>query len=183
MATWSLTAQLQSGSTLTVATNNHIWWNGTNFGDNIVVGQYQDSTHVADSNDNQLDTVSPVHNVKYVDATHASIDGGGNSSLPVATNKCNFVFNFSDPSSVQTSGAKLYLYDGVEDVNGIDDISFFAVEGGQTGTWVAANGLNSALMLQNQTSATSHNFYVATSLSPQTSGIKSGKMKIVLSYV
>lgn len=182
MANWTLTAQLETG-TLTVASDNHIWWNGTNFGDNITVGQFQDSTHVADSNDAQLDTVSPVHNTKYIDSTHVSIDGGASAVLPIPTADCSLVFNFSDPSSIQTSGAKVYVYDGVDDINPISDLTFYAAEGGQSANWVSANGLNDALALQDQSSATSHNFYIATSLSPQTSGLKSGKLKIVLSYV
>lgn len=182
IASWTLTAQLQTG-TLNVGTSDHVWWNGAAFGDNIVIGDYQDSTHVADGSDNQLDTISPVNNTKYVDATHVSINGGGSSALPIATGSCGLLFNFSDPSSVQTSGAKVYVYDGVEDINAMEDITFYAAEGGQSTSWVNANGLNSALVLQDQVASTSHNFYIATSLSPQTSGLKSGKLKIVLSYV
>lgn len=183
MASWTLTAQLQNSSTLAVAANNHIWWNGANFGNNVIVGSYQDSTHVADVNDNQLDTVSPVNNTKYVDATHVSINGGASTALPIPTGSCGLLFTFSDPSSVQTSGAKIYAYDGVTDINPIDNITFQAAEGSASTSWVNANGLNGALDLQNQAAATTHNFYVATSLSPQTSGLKSGKIKITLSYV
>ena len=182
MATWTLTAQLTSG-TLALASNDHVWWNGAAFGDNIIIGEYQDSTHVADLNDNQRDTAAAVNNTKYVDATHVSINGGGTTALPVPTGSCGLLFTFSDPSSVQTSGAKVYVYDGVEDINVMEDIIFYAAEGGQSTNWVSANGLNSALHLQDQAASTTHNFYIATSLSPQTSGLKSGKLKIVLSYV
>ena len=183
MANWTLTAQLQDSSTLAVGTNNHIWWNGVNYGDNITVGSFQDSTHVADTNDNQVDEPSAVHNTKFVDSTHTVIDGGGTTALPISTASCGLLFTFSDPSSVMTSGAKVYVYDGVEDVNAIDNITFYAAEGGVSTNWVSANGLNSALALQDQNANTSHQFFIATSLSPQTSGLKSGKLKIVLSYV
>ena len=183
MASWILTAQLQDSTTLSVADDNHIWWNGADYGDNIVVGQYQDSTHVADVDDNQLDESSAVHNTKFIDSTHVSIDGAGTTSLPISTGQCGLMFTFSDPSSVQTAGAKLYVYDGVEDINAIDDIDFEAAEGAQSTEWVSANGLNNALNLVDQAPGTSHIFYVATSLSPQNSGLKSGKLKIVLSYV
>ena len=183
MASWTLTAQLQNSSTLAVGTSNHIWWNGATYGTNIVVGSYQDSTHVADSSDVQQDTVSAVNNTKYVDATHVSINGGASTALPIATGSCGLLFNFSDPSSVTTSGAKIYAYDGVTDINPIDNVTFQVAEGSHSTSWVNANGLGSALALADQTTSTSHNFYIATSLSPQTSGLKSGKLKIVLSYV
>lgn len=183
MATWSLIAQLQSGATLAVANDNHVWWNGTNFGDNIIVGQYQDSTHIADSDDGQLDGSDPVHNTKYVDAAHVSIDGAASSAFPIPQASCGLKFTFSDPSSVEVSGVKLYAYDGIEDINQIDNIDIQVAEGGVSTSWTNCNGLGNALAFQDQASATSHDFYVATSLSPQTSGLKSGKLKLVLSYV
>jgi hypothetical protein len=184
MASWTLTAQLENNSTLAVATDNHVWWNGTNFGDNITVGTYQSSTHITDSANGQRDTVSPVNNTKYIDSTHASINGGASAALPIPDASCGLLFTFSNPASVATMGAQLYAYDGVDDINAIDSLSFMAAEGNISTQWVSANGLNSALRLQDHDAPSSeHNFYVATSLSPLTSGLKSGKLKIVLSFI
>jgi len=183
MASWTLTAQLQDSSTLAVGTDNHVWWNGTNYGDNITVGSYQDSTHITDSANGQRDTASHVHNTKYIDSTHVSIDGNASTQLPIPTNSCGLLFTFSNPASVATTGAQVYAYDGVEDINGIDSLNFMAAEGGVSTQWVSANGLNNALHLQDHDPSSEHHFYVATSLSPLTSGLKSGKLKIVLSFV
>lgn len=62
-------------------------------------------------------------------------------------------------------------------------VNFQAAEGGQSTSWVAANGSGSALTLANQVAATSHNFYVATAISPTSTGAKTGKVKITLTYV
>lgn len=183
MADWTLQAQLQNNTTLDLATDQHVWWNGTNFGDNIALNQYQDSTHVADSDDSQLDTVSSVHNTKYVDNTHVAIDGNSPTILPVPNNKCGLVFTFTDASAVTTSAAKVYIYDGVEDENPLPNVNFMVAEGTHSTTWVNANGLNNGLFLADQSAATTHNFYIATSISPLTAGLKGGKMKIVLNYV
>lgn len=182
MATWSLTAQLTTG-TLSVAATDRIWWNGTNFGDNVVVGSYQDSTHISDNTDTHRCTTNHVHNTKYLTSSTVSIDGASSSALPVATGSCGLKFNFSDPSSVATSSASFYAYDGTTDATAMAGVTFQAAEGGQSSSWVAANGSGSALSLANQSAATSHDFFVATSVSPSSTGAKTGKVKITLTYV
>jgi|SRR5581483_10112776 len=183
MATWTLTSQLTSG-TLSVNSTDRIWWNGTNFGDNIVVGSYQDSTHISDSSDAHRCTTNHVHNTKYVDSTHVSLDGAASSLLSaLTTSQAGLKFNFSDASSVATSAASFYAYDGTTDATAMAGVTFQAAEAGTSSSWVAANGSGSSLSLANQSAATSHDFYVATSVSPSSTGAKTGKVKITLTYV
>src|SRR6266576_2108115 len=137
MASWTLTAQLQDNSTLAVATDNHVWWNGTNYGDNITVNTYQDSTHIADSANGQRDTVSHVNNTKYIDNSTVSINGAANSALPIPAASCGLLFTFSNPASVTTTGAQLYVYDGVDDINAVDSLKFRAAEGDISTQWVS----------------------------------------------
>ena len=184
MAIWSLTAQLLSG-TLTVATSDRIWFNGTNFGDNVVVSTYQDSTHVSDSADAHKCTSSHVHNVRYVAANTYSLDGGGSTALGASaptTAQCPFKFNFSDGSSVATSGGKFYFYDGTTDATAMVGVTVQAIEQSNT-AFTAANGSGAAVTLANQSASTSHDFYIASSVSPTSTGAKTGKMKITLTYV
>lgn len=186
MATWTLTAQLTTG-TLSVGATDRVWWNGAAFGTNVVVGSYQDTTHITNNTDVHQCTTNHVHNTKYIDGTHVSIDGGGSAVLAAGTipttANCGLKFNFSDASSVATSGATFYVYDGTTDANAMSGVTFQAGEGGQTTTWVAASGSGSALSIANQSAATSHDFYVFTAASPSSTGAKTGKIKMVLTYV
>jgi len=186
---WTLTAQLVSGTYVVQATDQ-IWWTSgvDNSAQNyVVVNSYQDKTLVYDSDGTTLQTGSPVHNTKYLSSSTVSLDGGGSVALSTLTNSnvsFKFTFDTSDlgGASVATSGAKFYAYDGTTDVNPMAGINFQAAIPGQS-TWVAANGLNAALNLDPQSAATTHNFYIATSSSPTSTGVKSGKLKFSLAYV
>jgi hypothetical protein len=123
--------------------------------------------------------------VKYLTSTTFSLNGGGSVSLAAGaptTAQCPLKFNFSDASSVATSNGKFYAYDGTTDATGMSGVTVQAIEQSNT-TWVAANGSGAAVNLTNQTAATSHDFYIALSLSPSSTGAKTGKIKISLTYV
>lgn len=186
MATWTLTSQLTTG-TLSVGATDRIWYNGASFGTNVVVAAFQDSTHITNSSDVHQCTTFHVHNTKFIDSTHVSIDGGGSSVLAAGTvpttAQCGFKFNFSDAASVATNTGKFFFYDGTTDTNVMSGVAVQAGEGGQTTTWVAANGSGAALSLANQSAATSHDFYVFTAVSPTSTGAKTGAVKITLTYI
>jgi hypothetical protein len=115
------------------------------------------------------------------------IDGGASTVVAAGTvpttAQCGLKFNFSDGASVATSAGKFYAYDGATDATPMAGITFQALEGGVSNAWVAANGLGSALTLANQGASTSHDFYIAVSMSPTSTGAKTGKLKISLTYV
>jgi hypothetical protein len=188
---WTLTAQLTTG-TYTVLSTDQIWWTaGTDntSANYVVVGNYQDGTHIYASNGttHQCST-NHVHNTKYIDSTHMSLDGAASallSTLTTANTGLKFVFDTSDlgGASVTTSGAKFYAYDGTTDANAMAGITFQAAVGGTSSSWVAAHGSGAALTFADQSTATSHTFYVATSASPSSTGAKTGKVKFLLTYV
>jgi hypothetical protein len=189
MATWTLTAQLTTG-TLSVASTDRVSYNGTLFGDNIVVGAYQDSTHILNNTGEpggHLCTTNHVNNTKYVTSTTVAINGAGATTLAAGTvpttAQCGLKFNFSDAASVATSAGKFYFYNGTTDATPMAGVTPQCGEGGQTTTWVNANGLGAALTLANQSAATSHDFFIFSSVSPTSTGSKTGAMKISLTYV
>ncbi len=102
-------------------------------------------------------------------------------SVPT-TAQCPLKVNFSDAASVATSAGKFYAYDGTTDATAMAGVTVQAIEQANT-TWVAANGSGAAVNLANQTAATSHDFYLALSLSPSSTGAKTGKFKVALTYV
>lgn len=183
MATWTTYGVLQNGNTLQLNATDHIWVNGTSFGLNIVSGQYQDSTHISDANDVQRDTTSALNNTKYVTDSTVSVNGASAVTLSgVTSSQVPLKFTFTNGSAVATSNCKFYAYDGVTDANPMLGVNFKAAEVGDT-SWTAANGLSSALNLDNQGSNTAHNFYIAISASPTSPGAKSGSVKLSLTYI
>jgi hypothetical protein len=183
MATWTLTAQLTTG-TLSVGATDRLWFNGATFGTNVTVSSYQDSTHISNSSDVHQCTTNHVHNVKFLTSTTMSLDGAGSANLStLTTGNAPFKFNFSDAASVATSAATFYFYDGTTDATGMAGVTVQAGEAAVTSTWVAANGSGAALSLANQSAATSHDFFIASSISPTSTGAKTGKCKITLTYV
>ena len=183
MATWTLTAQLVGGGTRVLGTSDRIWVNGTAFGDNIVVNAHQDSTHVTSSTDEHLCTTAHVNNTKFLTNTTVSINGAGSSALPIPTASCGLKFRFNHSSAVATSQAKFYWYDGTDDTKPMAGVSVRAVEGGVSTSWATPNGLAAALALANQAAATDHDFFLAFSVSPTVVGQKTGKAKLILTYV
>lgn len=185
--------------TLSVGATDRIWWNGATFGTNVVVGSYQDSTHISNSSDVHQCTTNHVHNTKYVDATHYILDGGSSTVIAASTApttaQAGLLFNFSDPSSVATSSATFYFFNGTTDATGMVGVTPHALEAGASGgtSWdlpntagggtTDVNGSGHGLQLANQSASTSHNFYLATSVTPTATGAKTGQIKIVLTYV
>lgn len=167
-----------------VAATNRVWWNGATFGTNVVVSSYQTSTHITDNTDTHLCTVNHLNNTQFIDSTHVSLNGAGSALLSsLTTGNSQLVFFFSDPSSVATSATTFYAYDGATDATAMVGVTFQAAETSVTSTWVAANGSGAALSVASQSAATQHQFYISTSVSPTATGAKTGKIKMVLTYV
>lgn len=182
MATWTVTAQLTTG-TLVVGATDRIWLNGTSFGDNVAVGSYQDSTHISNSSDTHQCTTNHVNNTKYLSSSTVSLNGAASANLnTITTGQCPLKLNFADAASVATSNGKFYAYDGTTDATAMSGITFQAFEQGNS-SWTAANGSGAALSLANQAAATSHDFYVGFSATPTSTGAKTGKVKASLTYV
>ncbi len=191
MATWTTTGQRTDGtSTVALAATDRFWFNsGVNLTDNVTVGEYQNGTHASDGADAHLaacgGTGGHINNTKFLSSTTVSINGAASATLSgtvPSVAQCPIKFNFSDPASIATSATKFYFFDGTTDATAMAGVEVRAIEQGNT-SWVAANGSGASLALANQAAATSHNFFVSTSVSPSSTGAKTGKCKITLTYV
>lgn len=190
---WTVTSQRTSG-TLVVGATDRIWFNGVGgtFGTNVVVSSYQDGTHVSNSSDVQQDSnATPVHNTKFLTSTTMSLDGAGSaalSTLTTANAPLKFTFDTTDlgGASVVTSGAKLYAYSS-SDGTPVSGITVQAGEAAVTSTWVSIGTTGAAaagLSIADQSTATSHNFFVAVSVTPTSTGAKTTNvLKLSLTYV
>jgi hypothetical protein len=189
---WTVTAQLTTG-TLVVGATDRVWFNGVGgtFGTNVVVGSYQDGTHVSNNTDVHQCTTNHVHNTKFLTSTTMSLDGAASanlSTLTTANAPLKFTFDTTDlgGASVTTSGAKLYAY-STADGTPVSGVTVQAGEAAVTSTWVSIGTTGAAaagLSIADQSTATSHNFFAAISITPTSTGAKTTNvLKLSLTYV
>lgn len=173
MATFTWTAQGTDGSTNQVmGATDKLAFYATTYGNAITVSSYQDSTHTENSTGTHLCTTVHIHNVKYVDSTHYILDGGASTLLAAGaptTAQASLLLNFANASSVATSSAKFWAYDGTTDTAVPTNVTVQIAEQANT-TWTAASGRAAACTLAAQSAATSHNFYINISVSPTAVG-------------
>lgn len=109
--------------------------------------------------------------------------GGGTVDLDtISTANCPLKINFSHGSSVATSGAIFYAYDGTTTTAVPTEITFQAAEQGDA-NWTNAEGSAAAVTITDDTTATSHDYFILLSASPESVGLKSAfKLRLELNY-
>lgn len=117
-------------------------------------------------------------------AASVSLNGAADSNITALTTaNAGLKFNFADGASVATSNGKFYAYDGTTDATAMAGVTFKAYEISNGSSWTTANGSGAALTIADDTAATSHDYFIATSISPTSTGAKTGRVKISLTYV
>lgn len=188
MATFTWT--LQGTSPTTIDATDIIQFAGAGgFGTNVTVGQYNGSTHVESSvGANDSSGNSPKNN-KFISQTGGT---GGDSQVDVGSGTVDLdtvsqadsalKVNFSDAASVATTGAIAYAYDGSTPANPPTGVTFVMAER-LDANFTAAEGSGAALGLNDQTAATSHDFYLIPSVSPDSVGLKTAfAIRVELTY-
>lgn len=177
MATF--TWELQGSSDTTIGATDIVQFAGAGgFDSKITVGEYNDTTHVKSSGGANDSSGNTPNNVKFISqsggtGSDSQADwGDGTEDLDqILDAECTLHINFSDASSVTTESAIFYAYDGSTTTTAPTGITFVAAEGGDA-NWTGAEGSGSALALDDQGAATSHDFYIAVSASPDSVGLK-----------
>lgn len=180
---------LQGTSDTTIEATDIVQFAGASFDSAITVGSYNDSTHVESSGGADDSSGNTPNNVKFISASggtggDSQADwGDGTEDLDgMLTGEATLKINFSDASSVTTSSATFYAYDGSTTTAVPTGVTFYAAEQGDT-NFTNAEGSGSALSLTDQSASTSHDFYIAVSASPESVGEKTAfKLRIELTY-
>lgn len=145
---------------------------GATFDSAITVGEYNDTTHVEDEStgaDNS--SANTPNNVKYVASGTGDWGDGTESLANILDGECTLKINFAHTSAVAVSSHILYAYDGTTTTAVPTGVTFQAAEQGDA-AWTNAEGSAAALTITDSSSATSHDFYVAVSASPESVGEK-----------
>ena len=158
------------------------------FDGKITVGEYNDSTHVKSSVGADDSAANTPNNVKFISQAGG---GGGDSQADwgdgtedldaMTTGEATLKINFADASSVITEDAVLYAYDGSTPATGPVGVTIVAAEVGDT-NFTNIEGSGSPLAIDDDGAATSHDYYIAVSASPDSVGAKTGKLRIELTY-
>ena len=181
MATF--TWELQGTTDTTIDATDIVQFAGAaGFDSRVTVGAYQDTTHVESSAGANDSSGNTPNNVKYVASGTANWgDGVENLNLMLAA-EATFKINFSHATSVVTQSAIFYAYDGSTTTAVPTGVTFFAAEQGDA-AWTAAEGSAAAVTLTDNTTATSHDFFVAASVSPDSVGLKDAfSLRVELTY-
>lgn len=182
---------LQGASPTTIGATDILQFAGSGgFDSAIPATEYNDTTHVKASGGSDLSSGNTPNNNKFISQTggtggDSQADwGDGTEDLDQITNaEAALKINFSDAASVETQDAVVYAFDGSTPATppvGLD------VRMGEVGdaNFTQAEGSGSPLALADNTSpATSHDFYVVVSVSPQSAGLKTGAFRCQLTYL
>jgi len=198
MATFTFKFYGSTGPAWTsIASNKMIFCSSlTDLATNITVAAYNDGTHIGNGTPG-TDQCGANHanNVKYLTNTTMSVNGGGSENINdtnLAVNECTLQVNFAHGSSVVTSSGRLYCFDGTTVTTRATNVDMKAFERGVSATsWTTINdysggtgGDNSGqrLSLGDHTTATSHDFNFAVSMSPEDVGALNFALGIALVY-
>lgn len=186
MATFTWEVYANTPGWFDIAANTIVFsGSATDLTANITVAAWQDGTHLG-SGDPGTDQCGTTHvpNTKYISSTE--FDGGGGTETLNDTNliqtECSFRIRFTDASSVATSSARLYSYDGTTETDEAVGVEAYAFEQGVTASsWTQINddsgnigGDNSGerLDIQDDSAATDHTYYFGISAGPESVGAK-----------
>jgi hypothetical protein len=187
MATF--TWELQGTSATTIAATDKVQFAAATFDSAIAVTEWNDSTHVKTNADANKSSGNTPRNNKFISQaggtggdSQIQINGGSTVDLDTLTTaNAALKINFSDAESVATTDAVFYAYDGTTPATAPVNVSIVGAEVGDT-NWTTIEGSGSALSLEDSSAATSHDFYIAVSASPDTAGLKTGALRIELTY-
>lgn len=187
MATY--TWYLQGTAATTIDATDIIQFAGGTFDSAITVNSYNSSTHVETSVGGDKSSANTPKNNKFISQTGGT---GGDSQVDVGAGtvdldtvvdaNCALKINFAHTSAVAVTGHIFYAYDGTTPATAPVDIDVRAAEQGDA-NFTQAEGSGSALSITDSASATSHDFYIILSASPESVGEKTAfKFRDELTY-
>lgn len=183
---WSLLGETPT----VIGATDVIRFAGGTFTAPIQATEYNDSTHVRNAEGTDISASNTPNNVKFISQSggtggDSQADwGDGTEDLDQITNaEATFNIDFSDDASVETLDTIMYAYDGTTPATAPVGVDVRLAEVGDT-NFTEAEGSGNALELNDQTTpATSHDFYVAASVSPATAGLKTGTFRFQTTYM
>lgn len=150
--------------------------------DPIEVDEWNISCHIETSaHAHECVTYCGVQNT-YLTTDTIDIGSGSTSLIGILTTDGCLWIEFSETAST-TENADFWSYDGTTDTVVPTGVNFYAAEANVTSNWVAAMGATHLDLGDNATPAATHDFFLALSASPSSTGVKTAfGLKIQLTY-
>jgi hypothetical protein len=153
------------------------------FDNPITVSSYNDGTHVRSSGGSDDSTGNTPNNVKYVASGTADWGDGTENCSAIIDGECTLKITVAYDSSITVTDITMWAYDGTTESTAPTNLDVYLFESGDT-AWTNADGSGAAMSLtDSDTPATSHDFYVAMSVSPSAVGTQSSNaVKFAFTY-
>lgn len=150
--------------------------NGT-FNSNIIVEEFNESTHVKTSAGVDKSSSNTPKNNKYISDTQIQVDGGSTVNLSTISNSdAALTINVTD-GTFAIEDALFYTFNGSSPSQASEYMNTYSAEVGDS-EWTNSNNRASGLTLDNKTTDSSHDYYIALSISPQNPGISNATMRL-----
>ena len=176
MATFTWT--LQGVAPTEIAATDLIQFAGGSFDSAITIATYNTSTHVETDIAGDKSSGNTPNNVQFISQAGG---GGGDSQADwgdgtedidaITDAECTIKLNFAHDPAVAVSNHTFFAFDGTTPATAPVNITVAAAESADV-NFTAAEGSGSALTITASGSATSHDFYIMISASPDTVGEK-----------
>ena len=159
------------------------------FGAAVTVGSYQDTIHVESSVGADDSSGNTPENNKFISQAGGT---GGDSQADwgdgtedidaILDAECSLKINFAHASAVAVTAHTFYAYDATTTTAVPTGVTFVAAESGDI-NFTAAEGSAAAVTITDSASATSHDFFILVSVSPDSVGEKTAfKLRDELTY-
>lgn len=171
------TWKLQGTADTTIDETDYLFFCKDTFNSNIIVEEFNDSTHVKTSAGVDKSSANSPKNNKYISSTEISVDGGATQNLSTISNSdACLTINVTD-GTVQIEEALFYTFNGASPSQASEYIDTYAAEVGDS-EWAHAINRTAGLVLDDKTSNSSHDYYIALSISPSNPGISEATMRL-----
>lgn len=179
----STTFVLQGASPTTVEATDYLAFSDGTFGNPITVGAYNSATHVRSSVGADDSSANTPNNNKYIASGTADWGDGTENLTNITDAECALKVTIAYDTNITVTDITMYAYDGTTTTNAPTGTDVYLAEQGDA-AWTNADGSAAALTItDSSTPATSHDFYIAISVSPSTVGVKSAnKLRIEFTY-
>ncbi len=171
------TWKLQGTSDTEIEETDYLFFCNGTFNSNIIVEEWNESTHVKTSAGADKSSGNTPKNNKYISGTEIQVDGGSTVDLDTISNSdACLTINVTD-GTFAIEDALFYTYNGSSPSQPSEYIDTYAAEVGDT-NWTNAVNRTAGLALDDKTSDTSHDYYIALSISPDNPGIVNATMRL-----
>jgi len=173
--------QVKGTTDTTIDATDLIQFSDGTFDNPITVSAFNGGTHVRSSGGVDDSSANTPNNVKYIASGTADWGDGTEDVANITDEECTLEITVGYDTNITVTGITMYAYDGTTPATAPTNLDVYLAESGDA-AWTNADGSAAALDIADSTTpATSHEFFVAMSVSPSAVGTQSAN-KVYFSF-